>query len=70
MRLTDKKGFAARWGRGKRTVEDWLRAGMPHLRLGHRSLVIRVDEADQWVMNKFRVRRFPQKTNAEISTVA
>jgi len=62
--LKDRTGFGLRWGRCARTVTGWLAEGLPHIKLGHRSVVINVAEGDKWVMNRFRVRRIPKKVAA------
>ena len=59
--VTTRKGFASRWGRCARTVTGWLAEGLPHMKFGHRSLVINIAEGDKWVTNRFRVRRIPKR---------
>jgi hypothetical protein len=55
--VTDKKGFGARWGFSVRHVDNFLAAGMPHLRVGSRRVRILVDEADLWMREKYGTRR-------------
>lgn len=49
--------FGDRYRVSHRTVERWLKVGLPHMRLGYRNLRIPVPEADRWVNEKFYRKR-------------
>ena len=53
--IVDKRGYAARWRLCVRTIDNYLKAGLPHLRLGQRRIRIVVKEADEWMRKKFGV---------------
>jgi hypothetical protein len=53
--IVDKRGYAARWSLCVRTIDNYLKAGLPHLRLGQRRIRIVVKEADEWMRKKFGV---------------
>jgi hypothetical protein len=55
--ITDKKGFAVRWGFSIRMVDNFLAAGLPHLKIGKRRVRILIDEADAWMKERFGTRR-------------
>jgi hypothetical protein len=62
--ITDKKGFAARWGFSGRMVDNFLAAGLPHLAVGKRRVRIIIAEADAWMMERFGTRRSAAKQSA------
>jgi predicted DNA-binding transcriptional regulator AlpA len=55
--ITDKRGYGARWGFSVRHIDNLLAQGCPHLKIGKRRVRIIVAEADEWMREKFRVRR-------------
>jgi hypothetical protein len=55
--ITDKRGFAARWGFSIRHVDNLLAQGMPHLKIGKRRVRIILLEADAWMKERFGCRR-------------
>jgi hypothetical protein len=55
--ITDKKGFGARWDFSVRHVDNLLRQGMPHLKIGKRRVRIITEEADSWMRERFGTRR-------------
>jgi len=55
--ITDKKGYGSRWQASVRTVDNWLKAGMPHLKIGARRVRIDIPQADQWMHDRFSVQR-------------
>lgn len=62
--ITDKRGFAARWGFSPRHIDNLLAQGLPHLRVGARRVRIIVAEADAWMKAKFSTqRRNPAKAS-------
>ena len=55
--ITDKAGFAARWGFSRRMVDHFIAEGLPHLKIGERRIRIVIAEADQWMRDKYHTRR-------------
>lgn len=55
--ITDKKGFATRWGFSLRHVDNLLAKGLPHLKVGARRVRIIIAEADAWMRDQFATRR-------------
>jgi len=55
--ILDKKSYAERWCFSVRTIDNFLRAGMPHLRVGERRVRIIVAEADAWMRQRFGTQR-------------
>lgn len=55
--ILDKKSYAERWSFSVRTIDNLLRAGMPHLRVGERRVRIIVAEADAWMRQRFGTER-------------
>jgi hypothetical protein len=55
--IVDKAGFARRWSVSTRTVENWLRLGLPHMKLGSRRVRIVIREADAWLREQFYTQR-------------
>lgn len=53
----DKKGFAARWGMSARWMDRQLTLGLPHMKLGHRTIRIVVAEADEWLKGRYSTAR-------------
>ena len=55
--ITDKKGFANRWLFAPRTIDNMLRDGLPHLKIGKRRVRIVIPEADEWMKERFGQHR-------------
>lgn len=55
--ITDKDGYAARWGFSRRTIDNLLARGLPHLKIGARRVRIIIAEADQWMREQFGTQR-------------
>ena len=55
--ITDKKGYGKRWGFSLRQIDNLLRRGMPHLKVGERRVRIIIPEADAWMREQFATRR-------------
>jgi hypothetical protein len=53
----DKVGFGQLFDVSKRTVDAWLAAGLPHLKLSSRMVRIPLVEASQWVREKYLTQR-------------
>jgi predicted DNA-binding transcriptional regulator AlpA len=54
---TDKAGFAKRWGFSRRTVDNLIASGLPHLKIGQRRVRINIPEADAWMQQQYRQQR-------------
>ena len=55
--ITDKKGYAARWLFSPRTIDNLLKGGLPHCKIGARRVRISIPEADDWMRQKFGTQR-------------
>ena len=55
--ITDKHGYGRRWGVCARTLDNWLAAGLPHLKLSQRMVRIDIVAADAWLKEKFGTQR-------------
>ena len=55
--VADKRAFAKRWLISPRTVDNFLAIGMPHLKIGTRRVRIEIEQADEWMRERYRVRR-------------
>jgi hypothetical protein len=55
--VTDKRGYGNRWQFSVRHIDNLLRQGLPHLKIGKRRVRILVDEADAWMKERFGARR-------------
>jgi hypothetical protein len=55
--ITDKRGFAQRWGFSRRYVDCLLAQGLPHLAIGKRRVRIETAEGDAWMRQRFAARR-------------
>jgi predicted DNA-binding transcriptional regulator AlpA len=65
--ITDKRGFAARWGFSIRHIDNLLAQGCPHLKIGKRRVRLVVSEADEWMKRTFATqRRRPVRTAASV----
>lgn len=53
----DKVGFGQCFDVSKRTVDDWLAAGLPHFKLSSRCVRIPVVEASEWVRQRYFQQR-------------
>jgi hypothetical protein len=55
--ITDKKGYAAHWSFSVRHIDNLLKDGLPHLKIGKRRVRIFTKEADAWMHEKFSTQR-------------
>ncbi len=55
--ITDKRGFATRYGFSVRHVDNLLAQGLPHLKIGARRVRIIVSEGDTWMKNTYGIQR-------------
>lgn len=55
--ITDKRGYGTRWGLCVRSVDNLLRQGLPHIKVGARRVRINVDEADAWMKQRYGTQR-------------
>ena len=55
--ITNKRGYAARWGFSVRKCDQLLAKGLPHLKLSARQLRISIPEADAWMHEQFHTQR-------------
>jgi hypothetical protein len=53
----DKVGFGQQFDVSKRTVDAWIAAGLPHLKLSSRMVRIPLVEASAWVRERFLIQR-------------
>jgi hypothetical protein len=51
--VTNKRGYAARWQSSTRSVDNWIKKGLPCLRIGKRKVRILTGEADAWMRQTF-----------------
>lgn len=56
-RLLTKREFATHLGVSLRSVDNYLADGLPHIKLGERTVRIEFRDAMDWVRNRFRIRR-------------
>lgn len=66
--ITDKRGYAARWGFSVRHIDNLLGKGLPHLRIGKRRVRIVVCEADKWMVETFGKRRIGRVSDSANNT--
>ena len=57
QRYGDKNAVAKMIGVSKRTVENLMAQGLPHLALGRRRTRFEMDEVRAWLRQKFRTQR-------------
>lgn len=57
MAALNKVEFGRRFSVSKRTVDQWLSIGCPHLKLSERMVRIPLAEATQWVHDKYFQQR-------------
>jgi hypothetical protein len=62
--ITNKRGFAECWGVSTRTVDNWLRAGLPHMKLSARMIRISVGEGGEWLRSRFGTQRLGANTRS------
>jgi hypothetical protein len=55
--IVDKRGYAKRWGLSTRTIDNLLRSGLPHCKVGKRRVRLFVAEADAWMRERFLTQR-------------
>lgn len=56
VKYETKKELAKRWGVSERSINEFMKLGLPHYRLGgsYKNLRFREDESNQWA-ERFRV---------------
>ena len=57
QQITDKRGYAAHWGFSVRHIDNLLKRGCPHLKIGKRRVRIIIPEADDWMRQQYSTRR-------------
>jgi hypothetical protein len=62
--VTDKRGFADRWAFSPRTIDNLIRLGLPHCKVGQRRVRIIISEADQWMISQYGVQRRSNRSTA------
>lgn len=62
-----KRTYAARWRTCTRTVDNWLKSGLPHLKIGQRMVRINQTEGDAWLRERFGQQRFTTKPHPDQS---
>ena len=60
VEVTDKRGYARRWLFSVRTVDNLIREGLPHCKVGRRRVRICIPEADEWMRERFGQRNRPK----------
>ena len=55
--ITGKRGFGQRWLFSPRHVDNLLKAGLPHCKIGTRRVRIVIAEADKWMLEKYGTQR-------------
>jgi hypothetical protein len=55
--ITDKAGYAQRWQFSRRTVDNLLRDGLPHIKYGKRRVRIVIREGDRWMVQRYGQQR-------------
>jgi hypothetical protein len=61
--ITDKKGYAHRWGFSPRHIDNLIAMGLPHLKIGPRRVRIIIEEGDSWMRSRFAMQRRPAARN-------
>lgn len=56
-RYVDKDQLAKYWQLSWRTINSFMNQGMPHLRIGNKSLRFDLKECDEW-LQRFRVKQW------------
>lgn len=54
----DKKALAARLGLSRRTIDNWMQRGLPHLKLGPRSVRFDLRDVESWIQRTCRTVRY------------
>jgi hypothetical protein len=64
--IADKGQYAHRWQFSRRTVDNLIREGLPHIAYGRRRIRIVVAEADEWMRRRYgqQRRKLASTTNA------
>lgn len=60
----DKVAYGQRFDVSKRTVDNWLTMGLPHLKLSERAVRIPLEEGDRWVRERFLTQHLKAKQTA------
>lgn len=65
--ITDKRGYAKRWKFSVRHVDNLLKRGLPHLKIGERRVRILTGDADKWMIETYHASRNPTPTDVPSS---
>jgi len=57
--IMDKTEYGRRWRFSPRYIDNLLRQGPPHLKIGKRRVRIVVSEGDAWMKERFSTQRHP-----------
>lgn len=55
--IANRREYAERWRVSLRTVDAWLRRGLPHVKVSFKVVRIVVDDADRWMVEHFGQQR-------------
>ena len=55
--ILNKRLYSERWNVSTRTTDNWLRLGLPHIKLSARMIRICAPEADAWLRERFGQQR-------------
>ena len=54
----DKKALANRLGLSRRTIDNWMQRGLPHLKLGARRVRFDLRDVEPWLQRQCRTVRY------------
>ncbi len=54
----DKKALATRLGLSRRTIDNWMQRGLPHLKLGARRVRFDLRDVEPWLQRQCRTVRY------------
>lgn len=54
----DKKALATRLGLSRRTIDNWMQRGLPHLKLGDRRVRFDLRDVEPWLQRQCRTVRY------------
>ena len=54
----DKKALANRLGLSRRTIDNWMQRGLPHLNLGARRVRFDLRDVEPWLQRQCRTVRY------------
>jgi hypothetical protein len=66
--ITDKSGYGERWGFARRTIDNLIAQGLPHLKIGKRRVRICIPEADAWMWKRFGQQRQLTQVKSKITS--